>query len=51
MKKVNAFMSQHPLEGFAKVFLGLALLVCAPGICMALFDIGKEVGQELAKLF
>lgn len=25
MKKVNAFMSQHPLEGFAKVFLGLAL--------------------------
>ncbi|MEY8435341.1 hypothetical protein AALA56_05805 [Streptococcus hyointestinalis] len=51
MKKVNAFMSQHPLEWFAKVLLGLVLLVCAPGICMALFDIGKEVGQELAKLF
>ena len=51
MKKINAFMSQHPLKWFAKGLLGLVLVVCAPGICMALFDIGKEVGQALAKLF
>ncbi|MDO4432330.1 MAG: hypothetical protein Q4B80_03315 [Aerococcaceae bacterium] len=46
MKKLNEFIKNQPIKAFLLV-LGI---ICAPGIVLGLFEVGKEVGQTLVTL-
>ena len=47
MESLNEFIKDKPIE---TLFIALTV-ICAPGILVGLFDVGKEVGHTLATIF